>query len=53
MADLQVHRIQPRGQLGDDAAENQMALCASYRQKVHWQKHELYSPPLVIEKPER
>ena len=34
---LQVHHIQPRSQLGDDAAENLIALCAQCHQKAHRQ----------------
>ena len=34
---LQVHHIQPRSRLGDDAAENLIALCTSCHQKAHRQ----------------
>jgi 5-methylcytosine-specific restriction endonuclease McrA len=37
MENIQVHHIQPRSQLGDDAAENLIALCASCHQKTHRQ----------------
>jgi len=32
---LQVHHIRPRSRLGDDTAENLIALCAECHQKVH------------------
>jgi predicted HNH restriction endonuclease len=35
MEALQVHHIQPRGQLGDDAAENLVALCAECHRGIH------------------
>ncbi|MGD0907850.1 MAG: HNH endonuclease [Candidatus Acidiferrales bacterium] len=34
---LQVHHIRPRSRLGDDAAENLIALCALCHQKAHRQ----------------
>jgi 5-methylcytosine-specific restriction endonuclease McrA len=34
MEDLQVHHIQPRGRLGDDAAENLITLCAACHEKT-------------------
>jgi len=33
--DLQVHHIQSRGQLGDDAEENLITLCAACHQARH------------------
>ena len=38
MEGLQVHHIQWRSHLGDDAAENLIALCASCHQEAHRQK---------------
>jgi 5-methylcytosine-specific restriction endonuclease McrA len=35
MENLQVHHIQPRGRLGDDAAENLVALCAECHRSAH------------------
>lgn len=35
MEGLQVHHIQLRSRLGDDAANNLIALCVSCHQKVH------------------
>ena len=32
---LQVHHIQPRSHLGDDAAENLVTLCAECHHRVH------------------
>jgi 5-methylcytosine-specific restriction endonuclease McrA len=32
---LQIHHIQPRSRLGDDSAENLMALCVRCHQKAH------------------
>jgi len=37
MENLQVHHIQPRSRLGDDTAENLVALCAKCHQEVHRQ----------------
>ena len=33
--DLQVHHIQPRSRLGDDAEENLITLCSSCHQSLH------------------
>ena len=35
--DLQIHHIQPRSRLGDDSAENLIALCVMCHQKAHRQ----------------
>jgi 5-methylcytosine-specific restriction endonuclease McrA len=41
MEDLQVHHIQPRNRLGDDTAENLVALCARCHQAAHRRVHAL------------
>src|ERR1700681_1060558 len=38
MEDLQVHHIQPRSRLGNDTAENLIALCVMCHQKAHRQR---------------
>ncbi len=35
---LQVHHIEPRSRLGDDTAENLIALCVLCHQKTHRQR---------------
>jgi len=35
MSNLEVHHIQPRGRLGDDAEENLITLCALRHHDVH------------------
>lgn len=37
MKNLQAHQIQARSRLGDDVAENLIALCATCHQEVHRQ----------------
>jgi hypothetical protein len=39
MRDLQVHHIQPRGRLGDDSADNLIALCGKCHQDAHRKGH--------------
>ena len=36
--DLQIHHVQPRGRLGDDAEENLIILCARCHQGLHLHK---------------
>jgi HNH endonuclease len=41
MEDLQVHHIQSRSRLSDDAEENLVTLCAKCRQEIHLQRQPL------------
>ena len=40
---LQVHHIQPRSRLGDDTAENLIALCVECHRKIHRQSRNIIS----------
>jgi 5-methylcytosine-specific restriction endonuclease McrA len=45
LANLQVHHLEARSQLGNDVEENLMTLCADCHNKVHRRGHTTNEPP--------